>query len=246
MPKPFVIFTMRRSGGSAFASYMARVAGLQSHLSEPFNRDRAWGTITLDFEKSQDRQVARAQIASRIDQRPSLKHCVETLPWALTEELISACTTRDYAIFVLQRANESERLMSLYLALATDAWGPEEARTIYPRIETGQITPKEVPLEAMHTRWKADRGKLGQVLLQLRNERADFGWLVLEELIRDPGEGAVHLCDAARRIGVDIGPQDHAVQLYYTKGAQGSSRIEAHVPGAKALRDWFDKRGGLS
>ncbi len=244
MPKPFVIFTMRRSGGTAFASFLTRVGKGEPYLSEPFNTDRLWGDITRDYLQNWDRGLLRARIDGVLAERPSLKHCVDVIPRGLTEALVSACRARDYAIFVLQRGREKDRLMSLFLAMATDAWGPKDAATIYPRIRAGEVAPKRIDLETIRERAKADSDQLGQVVLQLRAAQTDFGWLVLEEILRDPAEGAKHLCEAARRIGVGITAGDYAVATYYQSGRQASSEIEPFIPGAKGIRAWLEKRYG--
>lgn len=239
--RPYLILTLRRTGGTSFMSFLNAVSAFPSVEHEPFNPDRIWGAVTRDFRKSGDAKAMQAAVTACVAPRPNIKHCIEIMPPALTRALIEACVAQGYAFLLLTRRDEASRLRSLFLALATGVWGPPQAAKIYPRIKAGEIVPKPVQAEEVRRRHAADATALGQTLVLLRNRQIAWDWLVFEELYAPDGQVAERARAVAAGLGITVAADDPRLQAFAERDGQGSSAIEPFVPGFAAIRALLDE-----
>lgn len=227
--KPWLILTLRRTGGTSLTSFLNQISPFPTIEHEPFNTDRQLGHITVDFKKNRDRAAMAQQIEAALKKRPNIKHCFEIVPPELTCVLIEICQRLDYRFIVLTRRNEARRLGSLFVALSTGAWGPVSAAQIYPKIESGEIQAKPIDLKQVGQRVQVDAASLGRVLAQLRNRDADYAWHLFEDLYY----GAVAVQDQARAIaldlGVEIGPDDPRLKAFSKRSGQNSAEIGTYI-----------------
>ena len=145
MDKPFIIWTMRRTGGTALASLLGEFIAPVEMLHEPFNLDRAFGSITKAFAATRDEAALHDQIRAALESPVCIKQCVDILPVPVHAALRRVSVELGYNAFVLDRRDEAARILSALLAEQTTAWGPKDAKKIYWEIETGQRSVK--PLE---------------------------------------------------------------------------------------------------
>lgn len=248
--RPYLILTLRRTGGTSFMTFLADVSSFPSVQHEPFNADRLWGAVTQAFRQSGDAAALRADIEACLETRPNIKHCFEIVPPALTRALIEAAAARGYAFILLTRRDEASRLRSLFLAQATGAWGPAQAAERYPRIRSGEIVPEPVRADTVQRRVALDAAALGQTLLFLRNRRLAWDWVVFEELyapeIRTSGtEGDGGIAGRARaiaaRLGIAVAADDPRLRAFAERPGQGSAAIEPFVPGFDRIRALLDE-----
>lgn len=234
--KPFLILTLRRTGGTSLMSFLTRISAFPSVQHEPLNPERLWGGTTRDFIQSRDFGALATGLTSRMAPRPNIKHCVELVPPAVTRALVEAAAARDYGIFVLTRADEAARQFSLAVAVATGAWGPREAAKAYPEIQAGALVPKPLDAAGLARRARLDAAALGQTLALLRNRRLAHDWLVFEELYK--GETPVQ--DQARRLaaglGIAVGPDDPRLAAFAERDGQGTAAIEPWLAGVAEFR----------
>lgn len=92
---------------------------------EPFLEDRAFGYVTRHWLKERDSIVLAADVRKICSRGVLIKHCVENVPWEVTEALIDASRNSGYKHLVLYRRNALERLLSLYHAMNSGRWGPD-------------------------------------------------------------------------------------------------------------------------
>lgn len=234
--RPYLILTLRRTGGTSVMTFLSRISGFPGLQHEPFNQGRVWGRLTEAFQKTGDTGALERRLARVLAPRPNIKHCFEFLPARLTLALIEACVARDYAVLLLTRRDEAGRLRSLFLAKATGAWGPPQAAEIYPRIRAGEMTLAPVDLAVVRRRAAEDAAALGQVLRFLRHRRIPHEWLLFEELYA-PDDG---LRDRARAIaagiGLTIAADDPRLDVFAGQSGQGSGDILPFLPNAAALQ----------
>lgn len=148
MSYPFLIWTMRRTGGTTLASL---VMDMSEHLAtehEPFNVDRKFGWITRGFRQGADREAIAAAIDEALAPGRKIKHCHEIVPVELNRVLLEAAERHGYRHVILDRRNEVDRIISLELAKITGAWGKEAADANYSRIERGDVHLDPIELEA--------------------------------------------------------------------------------------------------
>ena len=145
--------------------------------------------------------------------RPNLKHAVEVVPMAITRALIEVCDELGYAQFVLHRRAEKDRLMSLYMAEATGAWGSQDAATLYPKLRSGALAPDPIDLSRVAERVRIDAACLGDTLMLLRGRGVDFGWLLFEEIYQSPTGTVQAALAIAGRMGLNLTETDQV--LFY-------------------------------
>ncbi len=127
---PFIIWTLRRTGGTNLGGALFTRANLGQGMHEPFNTDRPLGKITQAWKDLQDEnQLARS--LDEVFQQPVLiKHCVEIIPGPINLALAEKAVAKGYRHVFLYRANSLDRLMSLHFASQSGIWGKRMANQI--------------------------------------------------------------------------------------------------------------------
>ena len=141
---PFIIWTLQRTGGTNLAQHLFRSSGLPgtsgppaSHgvlaritnawrLHEPFNLndpERPFGTISEAWTRDRDHDPLVRSIEGICKERIPIKHCVEMVPWEITECLARVSVQAGYRHVFLHRRDSIARLLSLQFAKATGIWG---------------------------------------------------------------------------------------------------------------------------
>ena len=235
-PRPFLILTLRRTGGTSLMAFLSQISPFPSMEHEPFNKNRVWGPVAEGFRDTGEIAPVRAAIAEAVRDQRNLKHCFEFLPSAITAALIEACHAAGYRIFLLTRRNEVGRIASLFLARATGAWGSAQAGEIYPRILAGEIEAQAVDPKAMQNQMARDMRATCQVQALLRHRRIPYDWQIFEELYQGETPIELQALAIARDLGIAVAEDDPRLQTFAQKGGQGSSQIAAHVKGLAAGR----------
>ena len=145
MSYPYLIWTMRRTGGTTLAALLAALSEHPGIAHEPFNPDRLLGSIATAWSEDPDPDRLRAQLRDALTRRPVIKHCYELHPASFNEILLEVTTELGYRHLVLERRAEMDRILSLELAKITGVWGPEEADSAYDRILRGEETLPPIP-----------------------------------------------------------------------------------------------------
>ncbi|MEP4249932.1 hypothetical protein [Tateyamaria sp.] len=229
--QPWLILTLRRTGGTSLTSFLAEVSKFSAVEHEPFNVDRIFGSITQDFQKTGDVDAMRAAVADAVKDHPNIKHCVEIIPLELTRALIDECIAQGYGFMVLTRKNEARRVLSLLLAVSTGAWGPKAASGIYPKIIDGTQKAQPIDLQKVQNRVRQDYFAIGRTLSLLRNRQVDYQWLVFEELYFGETSIEEQARSVAGRLGIEIAPDDARLAAFSQRDGQKSESIAQYVKG---------------
>jgi len=240
MSDPFVIWTMRRTGGTTFTSLLTTLSEHPGTEHEPFNPDRKFGDITQNWITQQNPEALMNGLDKVLASRPLIKHCYELVPEMVSLALLKATSERGYRHIVLDREAEIDRIISLELAKITGAWGVAEAADTYAKIENGELCldPIDIGEACGHMtacaalrRWLAsqfDTNKHTPLLVYFEEIYSDFeaGRHTIEELLT---------C-----LGITPGahPQYEALlSEALTEKSQNSQSIAHAVPNMDALRD---------
>lgn len=121
--KPFIIWTVQRTGGTNFATNIIRASGLPITQHEPLNVGRSFGYITENWVSSRDHDKLQNDIGLFLDKGYPIKHCVENVDWEINESLAIQSARRGFWNIILYRENSIDRLASLKFALSTGLWG---------------------------------------------------------------------------------------------------------------------------
>ncbi|MRX52018.1 hypothetical protein GI374_16695 [Paracoccus sp. S-4012] len=240
-PKPFLVLTLRRTGGTSLVDFMYRVTPFPAAEDEPFNRRRVWGKVTTRYESDGNTTNLDASVDGLLHERPNIKHCLDIVPAGITSSLIDACARRGYEIFLLTRRNEVDRLVSLALAEATDVWGVAEAKQIYPQILAGEISVPPISVDQYIRRARLDAAKLGTTVRLLRHRRVHYQWLVFEELYQSDLDIRTFAAKIAGKLGVEIQSDDPRLLSFVSGSGQGSRSIEAKVGNTDILRERLER-----
>ncbi len=149
MTNPFIIWTTRRTGGTSLANILKTISGYEVE-HEPFNWDRTFGFIAKKFHNDQnfdDLQTAVNEYC--INKKICIKHCYEICGDSLNDSLIKVLAKSNYKHLFLLRKNELERLISLYLAQQTSAWGKQGSDEIYQKYLLKQKKLNELNIQEM-------------------------------------------------------------------------------------------------
>ena len=227
--KPWLILTLRRTGGTSLTGFLARVSRFRTIEHEPFNPERRLAHVTALSRPGADQAALMQAMSEALQERPNIKHCFEFLPFALTAALVTQACRLGYGIVLLTRRDEARRQLSLSLAMATGAWGQTDAARIYPAIEAGEIIPPAIDLAALRARVRQDYLALGQVLALLRARRIAHDWLLFEELYDRPDRLPDTLVAIASGLGVQVASDDPRLQGLSGQRGQNSARIAPHI-----------------
>lgn len=228
--RPWLILTLRRTGGTSLTTFLSTVSTFPSVEHEPFNTERIFGAITCAFQATADIDRMTADVNAALERRPNIKHCVEVVPLEITRAIIETCYGLGYQFIVLTRRDESRRLSSLLLAQATGAWGPKDAKEIYPQIISGEVKPIPIPLEKVPARVTQDYFSLGRTLSLLRNRRIDPVWLLFEELYFGVEPIVCQARAISASLGVDVALDDPRLQAFAQNESQKSASIGPYIP----------------
>lgn len=239
--KPWVIMTLRRTGGTSLTTFLSRVSTFPTIEHEPFNKFRLLGNVTQAFRDTGDISGLEASIGTALEKRPNIKHCIEVVPIEITRALIDAALERDYHFIVLARRNEARRLSSLLLAQATDVWDREKASEIYPRIVSGEIKPTPIDLDSVQGMVRQNALAMGRTLTMLRNRGINFDWLLFEELYEAADPVEKQALDLARRMNIEVAPDDPVLSEVFAPGGQKSVNIAPYVENYQAAVKRLDR-----
>lgn len=241
MERPFIIYTLRRTGGTSLTAFMSRVSSFPTVEHEPFNKERRWAAVTAEVEGGMAPVALRSRLKDMLADRPNIKHAVEVVPMAIARALIEVCQELGYAQFVLHRRAEKDRLMSLYMAQATGAWGPKDAAKLYPKLRSGELVPIPIDLSRVAERVRMDAACLGETLMALRGLGVDFGWLLFEEIYESPAAAVQAAVAIADRMGLDLTETDERLSVFSASSGQGSGEAMALVPQAADVKALLDR-----
>ncbi|MEP4036110.1 hypothetical protein [Pseudophaeobacter sp.] len=236
-PRPTLTLTLRRTGGTSLQNFLIQTSPFEWVVDEPFNKNRIWGHLVKKFREDKDLEALEASIDLLLEEQVNIKHCVEVVPFAVTKVLIKCAMKHGYFFIVLSRRNSIRRLRSLFMAISTDAWEPEHEAEKYPEILSGEVEPAPINLDALVRQYRGDQLRLGQTIFQLRYQKADYDWLVFEELYQGEEPFSVHAAKLAARIGIDVSAEGRDLDKLNESGKQSSCQIEKFVPNYDAMME---------
>ncbi|QUJ76007.1 hypothetical protein KDD17_13900 [Sulfitobacter albidus] len=234
MSDPYVIWTMRRTGGTTLATLLSLLSEHPRVQHEPFNKGRKFGDVYPAFLETGDTTALRGTLLDLLADRPVIKHCHELMNHAFNSTLMQVTTELGYRHIVLDRRSETDRLLSLELAQLTGAWGGDAAAKLYPAIEAGEVTLD--PINMKHASYQMELCQTRRAQLAAMTAQADPAPFVIyfEDVYTDPERGRALIERLLAFLGID--PQAHPdyenlMEDALLRRGQNSFRIATAVPG---------------
>lgn len=201
--KPWLIITLRRTGGTTLASLLTSMSSHKTIMHEPFNQERMFGQVTLEFQETRDFSTLDASVANALMDTPNLKHCIDTIPFEITSAVIEEANRRGYHIIVLTRRNEVHRLASLFLAKATGSWSTQDAAEICPQIISGEIMLQPINLKLVKRLIKGDIKRTNLLHSMLNDRQIGYQHIYYEDLYADESAMEMTVRNIAQRLNID-------------------------------------------
>lgn len=240
--KPFLIITLRRTGGTTLASLMASMSSHETTMYEPFNSYRIFGQITLEFKETWNFSTLDASVANALMDTPNLKHCIDVIPFEITSSVVEEANRRGYHIIVLTRRNEVHRLASLFLAKATGSWKAQDAAEIYPKIISGEITPQPINLKFVKRRIKDDIERINLLHSMLNDRQIGYQHICYEDFYADESAMDMTLRNIAQRLNIDQLANALIVPRKFDTTSQRSKDIGPYIENYDSMLTLLNKR----
>jgi hypothetical protein len=146
--------------------------------------------VTEDWIKKKDSDALDVAVAKICANRVLIKHCVEMVPWPVTEALAREAVRRGYRHVFLYRRNAIDRLLSLHFARVTGVWGPNRKAQTPNRPSQGDnessvkdnAISQPLPVEALTKHEERCVQVLSDAWALLRSLNADSWSLAYEDL----------------------------------------------------------------
>lgn len=245
LPAPFIIWTLQRTGGTNLTARLVELAGLKSAPHEPFNPGRIYAHIPQAWQETQDADALRQAVEAVAAKGEVIKHCVETVPWAVTEALIEATAKSGYRHLFLYRRNAVDRLLSLHFAKETGIWGPDmkarKAVTGAPEIKEESALPPQaishLPVEKLIAHERRCVELLEKTWHRLKALGAEPTALAYEEVYRAPSLQAAQavLERVLAALGIAAPDLPAWTQAIVGRGDQGTRDRYREIPGYPEL-----------
>jgi hypothetical protein len=196
------------------------------------------GHLTNTWLVDRDGAMLQRGMAEALANRPLIKHCYELPTPEVNDCLMHVATDLGYRHIILDRRAEDDRILSLQLAQATEAWGGPDANAIYAAIIAGTRTPEPITIQAAvaHMDYCLARRR---DLLKLMHDYDQSPFVVLfEDVYADPEKGRALVRRLVEFVGMDPSDDrrydDLVSDALLTRG-QNSMQILNFVPNGPEL-----------
>jgi|GEM_PF-833138 FkbM family methyltransferase len=235
--KPIIIWTLQRTGGTNLARHLFGRTGRPATQHEPFNRGRIYGPVTEHWISERDRAALDVAMTKICNSGALIKHCVETVPWEISEALAAAASRAGYGHLFLYRNASLDRLLSLHYAKLSGIWGPEFQNNA---ALDEKIFSQPLPVEELVSHERRANGMLSMAWRCLVEQGATPMALAYEDIYQagDGSEARHRLAPVLRALGLANGEADDSafIEQIIGSGDQGTRESYRSFPGVAELR----------
>ncbi|MDO6481144.1 hypothetical protein [Shimia thalassica] len=207
--KPFIIWTMQRTGGTNFTKNLISLSGLVAH-HEPFNRPRIYGELTKSWMKDKDNSKLHDAVGRILDKPQIIKHCVEMTPWRISAVLAEESAKRGYNALFLTRESSAQRLLSMEYAQRTKVWGPSHEK---PKSEDDPAFIQPLDVDALLLHEEKGIKRLNDFWSMLKKSNVGIDSISFEKLYDCSAEQAAQNVSSVLRLLFPENPEFSAEDL---------------------------------
>jgi len=128
--QPFIIWTLRRAGGTNLAEALFSTSNCDTVEHEPFNGDRLFGYVVKNWLNEKSEEKLYSNLREILSKKVLIKHCLEIIPHEVNIALAKISKEYGYNHLFLYREYPTNRLLSLNYSQKTNIWGKEHKRKI--------------------------------------------------------------------------------------------------------------------
>jgi hypothetical protein len=246
MNKPFIIWTMRRTGGTSLANILGVLSNKEVE-HEPFNWDRSFGDMTKTFQNNyKNFHLLEQSLEARcFSTQINVKHCYEIVGQVFNDSLIELFSKSYYKHILLIRKNELLRLLSLYTAKYTEVWGKHGSEEIYEKYKSGitQLPNYDIADMQNHANY------CSQITTKVRKKLIDYGVNLYEVSYEDLFTNAKSLAqqkeilnNLCQHIGIDSNLVEEKQKDYsylLIKNKQNDFDLYNRIPNLSEIKSSF-------
>ena len=234
-PPPFLIWTLRRTGGTTFTRLLHEASGRTEVWREPFGRHGPLFGLRSRFVADKDAARLAEGMEVALAPLPNIKHCFEVCPARFNAVLLRTATRLGYRHIYLDRRDEAARIESLEFARLTGAWGKGQAETLQAALADGSFHPDPPDAAIAERELRRSAVKRQQLFREMKARDTDPYLLFHEDLytgdILDRFREAAAYCKISR-------PLDETAIAGQGAGrsAQNTAELIEALPGVEAFR----------
>ena len=109
--KPFIIWTLQRTGGTSLRVFLEHALGGVQVLAEPFNINDECGWVTKGWDQRKNQNETQNSLAVALKEKPLMKHTFELRLNGFNLELLNAAISLEYQHIFLGRRDEVARIL---------------------------------------------------------------------------------------------------------------------------------------
>lgn len=175
MSRPFIIWTLQRTGGTALAHTLMGLSEHPAAEHEPFNwaqdKPREFWPIVEAWRASGDRGALLRQLRDVAAHGRLIKHCFELFNMSFNSALLEATANAGYRHVLLLRVDESARLVSKFIAEAQGTWFADYGREVYAEVEQGRRNLAPIPVDLIQAQHRHASNSLGALRAAFSDHR---------------------------------------------------------------------------
>ncbi len=244
MSRPFIIWTMQRTGGTALAELLMEMSEHRSAEHEPFNwarkSPRQFWPMTEAWNKTRDHVALSGELDAILAQNFLIKHCYELLQMPFNQHLMQATAKTRYRHVHLLRRDETARLTSKFIAESQGTWFRDYARKVFAEVADGQRALPSLPVDDMVKHFRHCRDATETVSGWLADMGADSRRVYYEDLYEgDRDTRLAHLLGLLNFLGftqADVDRHRFVMEAKIFHAGQETRNVAAYVPNLEAAR----------
>ena len=251
MSRPFIIWTMQRTGGTALTELLMEMSEHPGAEHEPFNwarkSPRQFWPITDAWNKTRDHVALSGALDAIFARNVLLKHCYELLAMPFNQHLMQAAAKTRYRHIHLLRRDEMARLTSKFIAESQGTWFRDYARSVFAEVADGKRPLLPLPLDDMVAHFRHCRAAMQTVSGWLADLGDDSRLVYYEDLYDGTRERRLgHLLGLLNFLGFDQADCDRHRFLMEAKifhAGQQTRSVAGFVPNLEQARQSLQAAG---
>ena len=251
MSHPFLLWTLQRTGGTAFADQLMSFSQHPRAEHEPFNwsrqRAREFWPVVQRWMLTQDASDLARDLDAITHRGILIKHCFDLFPMPFNLALLDAAVRGGYRQVLLRREDEGGRLISKFVAESQGTWFTDYAREVFAEVRADRRQLRPVPVDQIVAQFHHARNMVEAMREAFAARKIDVAEVTFEALYRgETAERTRAIATVLRHLGFAEGDIDAQIVhlIKSTKGGgQNTGAVIDKVPNIEAVTQALEAAG---